>query len=1278
MLYQTRKWTWFVSLALSIMLVVAGGLAQYWLPRLIADKAEVEQYLSKLSKQKITVGQIHASWDGIYPGVRLLEIEIQDPDAKQGSLSLKEMRLSLSYFSAIRRAPVLHRLVLVEPELEVSRHASGKIIVSGIRTKTQPIGKPDRQSPGNGAVVKWLLAQGKIEIQNGSVIWRDYKDGRHSSVNLQQVDLVLENSGDRHQVSFSARFPDDICSQCTFTFDIEGNPLVSSDWGGFLNVNAIGLKVRNRLTELSKRIPDGLDGTVDLVLRSQWAQGQPRLAYGRVTASDLDVPLGKFGQSLTVNQLVSTLKWRSRKNNWSLEMDLPFVRINNESWLPGQLKVSRYVGGTGLYLRHLDIKRALTISEHFNIPEKARKFLVRLQPEGYIDDLEVNLKDEAGEEDRLRIKATLRNIKSLPYKKIPGFSGLSADVNTTESGGEIFLDSRRSVFNSTHVFRKPIPVHRAKARLTWQYRNSILEVITQNFQIVGRDLSARGGFVFRFPWDRSQSPQLNLRAELFNGSVAKKSIYLPVNVLKPGLVKWLDDSIISGKVTTGHVVYQGKVREFPFINNNGLFEVEANVERGELKFLPQWQPITGANMKLLFRGRSMVISGSAGKVGQLDLNEIVARKDDLKSRIESVKITGRASGSVASAIAVLRNAAANGQKGGWTRFVESNLQVSGNGQLSLRAEIPPTKDRSHRLYGRYEFIGSGMVLPAGDIPITGMRGGIRFDARQVLDGRIDAAALGGAVGIDVKGPRKPEDPDLLFDLDGRITARALSREYGQWIGKNFSGVIPWSGQVSFRNGVPTVSLRGRMNEFRTSLPQPVQQVSASSEPFLVESATEELKRHILRLSLGDKMSGLLDFQSRASGWNFSEGRILVGEGQARLRGNQGLHLEFNGTRASGEQWVEVIHDQGSGSEPIPYLIKSVSGRFLNVDALGRDWGQAEFRVLRKTLSQWSGDLAGDNINGKVLIDTAPRGGSIGLNLDKFYVPGSRKEETQENRDKGQEYDPRIFPTLDIVSKDFRYGDMNLGRLDFSADHTRIGWEIDRLQLTRPEMSLFANGTWFRIAGNHVTKAKIRLTSSDLGESLAAVGSAGQVTGGTLNMDLNVNWRQDRDKMGLENLNGDLSLHARNGKFNKIEPGGNGSNGALSLFALSRYLSLDFSPIFGKGLAFDEIKGKINIQQGDAKTDGFTMSAPVAAVVASGHVDLNRKVIDLNADIYPNLKGGVTVATGTLFGLQAAAWAFAVQQLFSSEIKKETKISYHVTGKLDDPKVTKVVSKAEKK
>ena len=1275
-IYHTRKWVWFSTLAGSITLVVLAGIAQYWLPTLLEDKQRIEQYLSQISQQKISVGQLHTRWDGIHPGVRALDIKVGDDGSGRAALSLKEVRLSLSFRTLWERKPILYRLVLVRPELEFRRDAGGRVEVSGIKTRErQTLPAPgDVQKPAGAAAIAWLFLQGNIEIEDGLIEWIDQKPKITETAKMENVRLSLSNSGDRHLLEVSTRLPQDICATCALAMDIEGNPFAGSDWGGVISVNALGLNLRNPLTVIRERLPDGLAGKVDVVLRSQWVQGRPRLANGRISGDGLNLPVGSTGKMFSVDQVITRVKWRERNNNWSLDADIPFILINKEPWLPGRLVVSRYAGGTHVYLRHLNIRRLVGLSREFPMPDNFRELLARLSPAGDVDDLEVDYKDAGQDGDRIRVKGSLRNVSSEPYEKIPGIKGLNATFDTTENGGEIFLNSRRSQFNSTHVFREPIPVHRARARINWQRKQELFEIIARNIQIVGRDLSARGGFVFRLPKDRSVSPYMDMRIDFFQGIVARKSVYLPVNVMKPTLVDWLDRSVISGKLTDGHLVYRGNTREFPFLDNNGLFEVAANVEGGKLQYLPAWKPISSARMHLLFRGGSMLITSSSGRIEDMEIGAVVARKDSLKDTGEPIRISGSASGPVAGSLAVLRNAVANGQKGNWTGFVESNIAASGDGQLNLSLEIPVSRAVPYRMSGDYRLLGAGVRLPVGGIPVAQVRGNIGFNESRITEGVLEGQSLGGPVNIKVSGKPALPTPVTRFTMTGKMRPSGLAAEYGQWIGQSFKGEMPWSGEVEFRGGLPRVSFQADMKSVTTLLPPPVSRFSGLDDKFMLESASSEHKRHVIKFGLGSHLTGILDFIQRGKDWDFAEGKLLVGEDIAGLSGNKGMHLEFRGDHLPAEDWVRVLHGHGGG-QGMPLFIQGIAGRFQSITALHRRMGAASFNLSRSGSEKWRGNIDGENFLGSVVLDTEPSGGQVELNLERMIVPEAEPQEPEVDSESDR-VDPRKFPGLRISSKQFVYGKMNLGKLDFSADHTRLGWEVDRLQLTRPEMSMFAEGNWFQIAGNYVTKGKMRMVSNNLGETLGALGSPDQVTGGSINLDLDLGWREDSREKGLKHLNGEITLDAKNGVLNRVDSGSAKVAGAFSLSSLGRYLSLDFSSAFGKGFAFDDVHGKVQIRQGEATTHAFTLKAPAASVLASGRIGLYKKDIDIQADIYPNVQGGVTVATGSLFGLQAAAWVFALQQIFSSKIEEGTRITYRISGKLEKPTVTKIVSKAE--
>lgn len=70
----------------------------------------------------------------------------------------------------------------------------------------------------------------------------------------------------------------------------------------------------------------------------------------------------------------------------------------------------------------------------------------------------------------------------------------------------------------------------------------------------------------------------------------------------------------------------------------------------------------------------------------------------------------------------------------------------------------------------------------------------------------------------------------------------------------------------------------------------------------------------------------------------------------------------------------------------------------------------------------------------------------------------------------------------------------------------------------------------------------------------------------------------------------------------------------------------------------------------------------------------KEDFDLIADIYPDLRGGVTMASGWLWGPATAAWILAAQELLKKEIAKGTRITYSITGKWSAPKIVKRIRK----
>ena len=142
---------------------------------------------------------------------------------------------------------------------------------------------------------------------------------------------------------------------------------------------------------------------------------------------------------------------------------------------------------------------------------------------------------------------------------------------------------------------------------------------------------------------------------------------------------------------------------------------------------------------------------------------------------------------------------------------------------------------------------------------------------------------------------------------------------------------------------------------------------------------------------------------------------------------------------------------------------------------------------------------------------------------------------------------------------------------------------------------------------------------------------------------------------------------------RIEPGAGRLFGLLSVSALPRRLSLDFSDVFQKGLAFDSLGGDFQLYEGDAFTDSLALSGPAAKILIVGRTGIAKRDYDQIAVVSTNI-GRSLVLSGAFAagpGVGAAVWLFS--EIFKDPLTDISRVSYQITGSWDDPKIERVAA-----
>ena len=1291
---RTTHWTLHSMLGVVISVVLIFVAAHLWLPTLAERKGEIESYLSSTAGNPVTLGTLDTFWSGLNPGVRVQDFRMNSTSTGQAAIHLKEVRLSLAWGPLFIGRIVINSLVLVEPNLAVERRADGSLRVSGIETAAVP-------AAGDTDFLRLLLGSNELVIESGNLLWVDRRagaqdeprEGRGSPrrepavderLTVKGVALRLRNNGNRHRLDFRADFPHDLCVECRLRADLRGDPAEISSWRGEIGVTTRALSVRGLPRVVREWLPAGLDGRFDLKLESRWRNARPEKIEGRAAVAGLVLPLGLgSGQGLpgktrplTVQALNTTLNWRGDAESWSLELTRLRLGLTRAPWPAGRLRLEVRPERVRFEAEHVDVADLTAFVATLPRENALLDWLRATQPAGNINRLRLELAGPVAEPTDYSAEGELRNIRFAAHEAVPGVQGLSGQLSLSRDGGEFLLNSGESRIALPRIFKEPLSVQRLSSRIQWRQNPEDWYVQAQDIVLNARDGRARGDFELRLPKDKTLSPVLKSRLDFSDGDGSHIAQYIPLT-LPEDLRAWIAHAVLAGRVTRGHVLYHGALRNFPFRDGKGRFEVRAHVEGGELEYLPGWTPIRDIDADLLFTGTNMLITATHARLRGLDVGRVAVAIDDFGAP-EGVVITAQArvSGALQETLGVLSDSKT-------PRFVAlapAGMRAEGNGILALDLRIPVRTPQKSGIAGTYRFLNNNLEFPFRAIRAEGVQGAMEFNEAGLRTGKLKARLLGGDTVFEALPGATPADAARI-EARGTITQTGFTQIFGPVLSPYLIGQAPWRARLKPGRTGAALHFESDLSDLEMNLPAPLDKIRGEALLLAMDSSPAGDGLQVLDVRAGKRVSGKLAFRHAAPGWSFARGRIGIGETVASLPVQAGLHLSARLPALDTDRWWPLLRQNLNDGGKSGWLdvVNRVSAEIEALESFGRGFGRLGLDI-GKTDGNWQGRVRGDAILGEIAITQAPAASlplvvgnmaapdrpAIRLKLEKLLLPAAR------SADEAAPLDPRQLPPLHVQSQSFLFAGLDLGELEFSALPATHGWKIASLKLTRPESSLIASGLWqIDSRAQPTTRLDATLTSTDLGRLMETLGYPGEVTGGKLTAQTNWSWPGAPGAFRLAQTDGDLTFTLNSGRIPKVSPGAGRLFGALDLQSITRYLTLDFSSVFSKGLTFDKMKGRVAVEKGNAYTHGLAVRTPGASLDISGRVGLAARDLDLEIGATPHLVEELAVAGGLLGGPVVGAAVVLLHSLIKKPFEKSTRIDYTVKGGWDDPAVTRV-------
>lgn len=1250
-LWAYRIATFAVLTAGLVSFALVIGLRYLVLPHIDNYREPIAQAITRAAGQRVTIGSITGSWQGYRPELNLVDVKVLGNDG-QPALALDRVETVLSWLSLLSAEWRFDSLAVYGPTLEVKRDGAGVIWVAGIAMQSQ--------GGASGSFGDWLLEQRQVLVRDATITWLD--ELRNASrLQLDKVNFRLDRDGPIHRFGLTAVPPAQIASPLSVRGEFRGRNIRElQSWNGKLYAEI---------------------GYADLALVQLWIPSPLQLASGlgslrlwleldgtRVGSATADIGLVNVQTrlapdlpDLALSEVHGRLAWAQRDDRTEFSAtSFGFTTAGGLKLRPTQISfVQSAPAGrprhAALHLEDLDLAPLAQLAEFLPLDASVRGRLARATPAGKLEDATVSWEGEWGSGKPYVAKAKFADLSAQPDGTLPGFRGVSGQVDANERGGAISLTATSGAFELPKVFVEPVPLDFLTLNAGWTFREGRVDVALNNASFTNEHLAGSVSGTYR---GAAEGPgSVDVRGMLVRADAHQIWRYLPVTA--PVTQAWLRRALLAGESRDTRFRLKGPLKDFPFSGDkNGVFEVVTKVSGVAIDYANGWPPVSGINGEAVFRGDNVEVRSDSGAILGLQLSGLQASIAELGRHEEHLRIKGVIKGPTTDFLRYTEVTPVASR----IRSFTDELRAVGDARLDIDLDLPLHQIKDSAIKGELTVQNNQVTLDPR-LPVFEHFGArIAFTERNfsVRDGR--ALMLGEPLSFEASSQA---DGGITANVSGTLNVDRVRTAWKHPVLAFLDGAATWKGTLGVRNKISTMRFDSNLVGLKSTLPAPFAKAADASLPLRIELREGPGRQGLVAVNLDKVASAQLLLDAGATG---GVGRGMVSLGSpATLPAEDGLWVRGNLDQVDADAWRSLLSGGKGDAQP------ALAGVDLQIGIL--DFNRRRFHDLKvqaiRQDARWRVELDGREVAGQITWGSEGDGQLV-ARLSKFVLPPVMTEIQAGNPGGGT--DQRL-PSVDLVADSFSYEGKDLGRLAVQAQPEASGWHLQKLEIANPDSNLSMTGRWI-IAVTSRTDVSVRLDVSDVGKFFARLGWPDSIKGGAATLEGPLAWSGNPTRLDIPSLSGQLKLTAKDGRFRQIEPGVAKLLGILSLQALPRRVTLDFRDVFSKGFSFDRISADLNITAGVADTKKFLMSGSAAHVAMHGQVDLARETQDLIVRVTPSLSESIAIA-GAIINPAIGIAALIAQKALKDPFSQIASFDYSITGTWADPVIARI-SKAPAK
>jgi uncharacterized protein (TIGR02099 family) len=1185
-----------------------------------SHKDLIEDLASRIVGTPVRFARIQTYWAGVTPRIWVRQLTLGENE--QLALGDALVGINLQALAHWRENLPLN-IRLEGTRIQVLRDIEGKTRILGMLKHQRGINLP-AYIHLTDATLDWLDEKRNTEVHQDHLSVQLVTRGKHSSLRIASA-----------QDGFQVRG------------EIEGS-ITRANWSGRFWSRGNALQSEKILQAY---LPDDYylsNLQLSYELWSYWTAGSHTATRIRFNMDGVELHAPGSGV-LDLSGLQGDLLYEKQGNDWLLQISDLQLRINDREWETTRVALQKLNGKLHLGVSRLDLASLMPLLGLLPDNSPFRSPLQTLAPQGRLTNLRARSSGPrlAG----LIACGSFDTVSLQPWKKLPGIRNFSGHAVLERNRVQLDLDTRKAGVDFSTLFRQPLEIERLQGKLEWNRQaDSSWEIVARRLFLDTPDLRTLSRLhVQQSP---GQAPIMDIQTDFQDGDGSHAGRYYPVGIMKPGLVKWLDEAIVSGHVTRGSFLFHGPLARghFPFHKtHDGHFEVAFDVEDLTLAYQKEWPPLRKVEGHVRFHNNDLSILASRGRIYGSRISQAKGRISSLKP-LMPLQINGRVAGSGNDPLRLLRSSPLR-------HTFASRVQgmaLDGNIKLQLDLTIP----LHHRQAGEKPDVtfstladlkDNRLILQQQELVVHDISGRLKIDNAGLHAANLQGKALGGSVDIDIA----PANQGTRITARGRLSSAGIVERYAWLQPLSLSGdadldiTLDIPG-LSHPDRATLLKIRSSLQGMALALPEPLGKNAGKAIPFKLDMELAA-DQPLTTLQYGKRLNLTM-----------------------KQDGKQGTDLFLELSSLPLRPWLARLEDTKEPSMAIAALQKLV----ISVDRLeAPPLKKAGFRLnLERQGELWTGNIRSDAITGSLNFANDITSRPLVLRLQQLAfdtLAESGEEQKNSGNDTSGQILPGNFPSLDISSEALVLNGADIGRLELHTRREEDHQLIDKLELHGKLLDLSSHGNWEPGAHGSTTWIKGVLTTGKMGRLLKQAFHKDILSGSRTYLSFDLSWPGAPFQFNMQQLQGEAQLDMAQGRFLNFKPGLARILGLINFQSLGRRLKLDFKDVYKEGLAFDTILGNFQFDAGYLYTNNLEVSGPSATLLIAGSVDLINETYDQVLSVSPRLDATLPVASAIVGGPAAGVAVLLAQQAFSKDLEKAQRITYNITGTWDDPMITRL-------